>query len=290
MRALLNKYYYRNYSQIEWVFMKFSMAYLWLSAIFLVMRKFQSVPMPVGLCKWLPCHLMLEFPLQKVVLYLSVIIAWLYILEIKMLWTTLSMFIISMLVFTIEESNGILERRGLLTFIFVAQFVAYLMSVFNEKSNVKQNRVQFSVQVVAAGYVLAGLSKLFQSGLGWVTDGPKIVLQILKSHYYTYVDLGNEKWLIKGNQIVDFINNNTELLIVLLFFSLLIELLAFLAIFSKKHTIIYGFLLLSMHVGIYVVLEIAIVSIIFPMLIFMINPLYIGWLISESFFRKIFYR
>lgn len=290
MRTIINKFFSKNYTDTEWFFMKFSVAALWLSAIFLIVRGFSSSPLPIGICTWFPCDFLLHFPFNKILLYSSVIIAYLYIFEVKVLWTSFLMFLISLLVFTIEESNGILERRGLLTFIFLAQFIAYLLAHIREHFNLKKYRIQFSVQVVAAGYVLAGISKIMQSGWKWVLDGERITLQILKSHYYTYIDLGNEKWLAKGYELVNFIEAHPYLLIFLLASSLILELGAFLAIFSRRHAIIYGLLLLSMHIGIYWVMEIAIVSILFPMLIFMLNPLYLGWLVLNSLSRKILFR
>lgn len=287
MSTIINKYFSKQHNDTEWFFMKFSMAALWLSAIFLIVRGFSSIPIPTGICTWLPCHYLLVFPFNKILLCLSVIIAYLYIFEIKLLWTSFLMFLISLLVFTIEESNGILERRGLLSFIFLAQFLAYLLANKKEKFNLKKYRIQFSVQVVAAGYVLAGISKIMQSGWKWVLDGERITLQILKSHYYTYIDLGNEKWLNKGYELVNFIEAHPYLLIILLASSLILELGAFLAIFSRRHAVFYGLLLLSMHIGIYWVMEIAIVSILFPMLIFMLNPLYLMWLVLVKLFKNV---
>jgi hypothetical protein len=289
MSTIIDKIFSNKHNDTEWFFMKFSVSALWLSAIFLIVRGFSSLPLPIGVCTWFPCVFFLHFPFNKILLYSSVIIAYLYIFEIKVLWTSFIMFLISLLVFSIEESNGILERRGLLTFIFLAQFVAYFLHNKKNHFNLKKYRIQFSVQVVAAGYVLAGLSKLIQSGWKWILDGERITLQILKSHYYTYIDLGNEKWLIKGYELVNFIESHPYLLFFLLASSLLLELGAFLVIFSRRHAIIYGLLLLSMHIGIYWVMEIAIVSILFPMLIFLINPLYLLWVFLCTFLRKLFY-
>jgi len=289
MSTIINKYFSKQHNDTEWFFMKFSVATLWLSAIFLIVRGFSSSPLPIGICTWFPCDFLLHFPFNKILLYSSVIIAYLYIFEIKVLWTSFIMFLISLLVFSIEESNGILERRGLLTFIFLAQFVAYFLHNKKNHFNLKKYRIQFSVQVIAAGYVLAGLSKLIHSGWNWVLDGERITLQILKSHYYTYIDLGNESWLAKGYELVKFIEAHPYLLTFLLASSLLLELGAFLAIYSRRHAIMYGLLLLFMHIGIYWVMEIAIVSILFPMLIFMINPLYLIWIIFNHLLKKILY-
>lgn len=287
MKKTWNKIYTNNYNNAEWFFIKIILIGLWVKLASIVLSSFQTIPMPQGICKILPCELFLAgYP--KYVLIIVIFFASLfYILEIKQMLTCLAIFILSTLLFTIEDSNGILNRNSIFTFVFFAQFLAYLLYNYDSKTNLKKNRIQFSVQVIAAGYTLSALSKLFNSGIFWVEDGKRITLQILKSYYSLYVDYGNTTILDKGLKMANFIENHTTLVYFLLGTSLILELFALVSILSKKHALIYGLLLTAMHIGIYIVMDIAIVSILIPMLLFMVNPLHIIWILCKNLYQTL---
>ena len=191
------------------------------------------------------------------------------------------------MVFTIEVSNGIFRRNDLFSFVFFAQFLAYLFKLKNIDSNIKKNRVQFSVQVIAVGYTLSAISKLYTSGLNWILDGRKMPLQIMKSFFYSYVNEGNIYFIQKGNEMANNLNNNLYLIYFLLGFSLFLELFALVSIFNKKNALIYGLLLMLMHLGIYITLDIVIKGVYIPMLIFLVNPFYLIWISFVSIKSKL---
>lgn len=290
MNVIYHKILSNKYNNIEWFFAKLSILFIWLTSVFSIARGYYQIPIPSSICKYISCDIFLIDSFGKVSLYLISITALLYLFEIKVLYTSFIIFLFSLIFFTIEESNGILERRGLLTFVFFAQFLAYFIHRIKKESNLNKNRMQFSVQVIVAGYTLAALSKLVNSGLSWVVDGKRITLQILKSHYYEYFSQGDLNYLTKGYELVSQLQNLSWLIIVVLTFSLILELFSSVALISKRATLAYGILLLLMHIGIYWVMEIAITAILFPMLIFMINPLYLAWVFIISGSRKLFLR
>ena len=287
MKEVWNKIYTNNYTNLEWTFIKTILIVLWVKLASIVLNSFQTIPIPLGVCKLFPCELFLDGYTKYALILVIIIASLFYILEIKQMYTCLVIFIISTLLFTIEESNGILNRNSLFTFVFFAQFLAYLLYHYDSKSNIKKNRIQFSVQVIAAGYTLSALSKLFHSGIFWIHDGKRITLQILKSFYTVYVTDGDTKWVSKAENMVAFIENHPLIVSFLLGTSLFLELFALLSIKNKKSALVYGLLLILMHLGIYIVMDIAIVSILIPMLLFMVNPLYIIWVILKSFYKKL---
>jgi hypothetical protein len=65
-------------------------------------------------------------------------------------------------------------------------------------------------------------------------------------------------------------------------------LFAWISLGSKKRAIFYGILLLSMHVGIKLTMDISLITISGPMLIFMVNPLFIIWIGVVKPISKIF--
>ncbi len=287
MKEILNKIYTNKYTNLEWSFIKIIYIALWIKLSLIVLNSFQTIPMPQGICKLIPCEFFLHGYPKYALILVMITASLFYLLEIKQMFTCLVIFIISTLLFSIEESNGILNRNSLFTFVFFAQFLAYLLYHYDSKSDIKKNRIQFSVQVIAAGYTLSALSKLFHSGIFWIEDGKRITLQILKSFYTMYVTDGDTKWVSKGENMVAFIENHPLIVSFLLGFSLFLELFALLSIKSKKHALMYGLLLTFMHLGIYIVMDIAIVSIVYPMLLFMINPFNIIWVVLRSSYQKL---
>lgn len=287
MREVLNKIYTNKYTNLEWSFIKIVLIALWIKLAIIVLNSFQTIPIPQGICKLIPCELFLDGYIKYALILVIIIASLLYLLEIKQMYTCLVLFSVSTFLFTVEESNGILNRNGLFTFVFFAQFLAYLLHQYDSKSDIKKNRIQFSVQIIAAGYTLSALSKLYHSGIFWIQDGKRITLQILKSFYTVFVTEGDITWIRKAENMVDFIENHPLIVSLLLGSSLFLELFALVSIKSKKHALIYGLFLLLMHLGIYIVMDITIGSIVYPMILFMINPYYIIWVIMKNSYQKL---
>lgn len=286
MKEIWNKIYTNTYTNLEWIFIKIVFISLWLKPVSIIINSFQTVPIPQGICEIVLCEILLTGYFKMIMIVLISITSIFYVLEIKQIYTCLILFTLSTLLFTIEESNGILNRNSIFTFVFFAQFLAYLLYKRDLKSNLRKNRIQFSVQVIAAGYTLSALSKLFTSGISWIQDGRQITLQILKSHYYSYFDNQNIAMLEKGSEMVYFIENHYIMIQILLGSSLVLEFFSLIAITSKKNALIYGLLLTSMHIGIYYVMDILISGIVYPMVLFMVNPYYKIWILLSTLFNK----
>jgi len=156
--------------------------------------------------------------------------------------------------------------------IFLVQWIAYMKN----GPRLPSERIQYAVQIIAAGYVLAAISKLSTSGPGWISSSPMASLQVLKGFAYSYFDSGNPGDMSAGIKHANFILEHKALTETMFAFSLFLELFAWVAIKNKVRTLIYGLLLTCMHIGISYYMNILISSVFFPMLIFMVNPGY--WL------------
>lgn len=192
----------------------------------------------------------------------------LYVLEYQMKWATLGVSIISLLVFSIEESNGVYSRTAIFSAIFCVQTLAYWFTI-----KPIQQALAFSKQIIAAGYTLAGLSKMLHSGF-WPADAPYLLLQIKKGILNNYYNFGNNDDVQSQLAFFDFFTLHPNLLVCLLTIVLFVELFAFIALIGDKVCIVYGVLLLSMHLCIQLVMGIYISPIANPMLILFLNPLY----------------
>lgn len=290
MKNIFKFYFNNDYTKWEWICIKISLLAIWLKTIFPLFNFYKEVAMPLGICKILPCEYLNSSWIAIFILITIIVFSVLYLLEKRMMLSTFIIFFLSLLFFTLEESNGVFERRGLLTFMFFAQFIAYALHSFLKRDfNLTTYRVQFSIQVIAIGYFLSGCSKLMTSGLQWITDGIRMPLQILKSFHSSYANNGEEFFLEQGAQMVQFIESNHLLVYFVLAGTLLLELGAISVLFfSKKYTVVYGILLFCMHMGIFIVMDIKIVTIFHPMIALFLNPLYLGLIITYVLYQKYF--
>ncbi len=238
---------------------------------------------PIGLCKWLDCSFLNNDTIKFGLAGLIAVLLIFYLFEKGMLWVTLLLFLFSLLIFTIEESNGVKGRRGLFTLIFLAQFLAYLFHQIKLDLNINKNRVQFCCQLIAAVYTLAALSKLSNSGLQWFVESPRIILQITKSYYFTYINTGTMDGAADGVKMADWIGRHNVLTLLLLGGSLLLEIFSFVLILNKKIAFIYAVLMLGMHIGTLITMDIFFPTVSFPLIIFFINPFFLGYTAVTDF-------
>ena len=265
----------------QWVCIKIPLIYIWLKVVKDCLLTGYSVPIPLGICKFFDCTLFLEGWGLALITFTALLLSIAYVADFKMKWVTLCLFILSVIVFTSEESSGILKRNGTFSYLFLAQSFAYW---FN-KSNVlklSHSRIQYSVQAVTVGYFLAACSKLLDSGIGWASDGSRITLQVLKSiHYAYYTNLENVE-LVKGEEVLRFLNESQNVIHVVLAASLILELFALTAAVNRRAGRWYGLALLMLHIGIYYIMDVFIYSFAVPMVIVLINPLYLTVLLFDK--------
>lgn len=256
---------------LSWRMLKISFALVWLNAILPVFFSYGAPSMVSGCCHVLPCHWMAAAMVRYTVLLLALGLLVAYTVEWKMKWVSLLLFLVSGFIFSYEESNGVQQRTALFTLVFLFQTLAYFTR------NPAGIRHFFSLQAVAATYMLSGISKLMTSGWRWPLDAPHLLLQIQKGAYYRYFDTGNAAVLQAKQHYIDFFAAHPGLLQVLLVLVLLLELTTFMILVNRRIRWIYGIALLIMHAAIYLVMDIIIAPVVYTMLIVLLNPLYGAW-------------
>lgn len=287
MKKLWSKEDPIEFNQMEWLTIKILLGLYWLGSVVGILLTYKSIPVPHGIFSLFRFSETMLTWLNPTLITLATLLIVAYLVEFKMAFTTLLLFIVSVFTFSLEESNGILSRSSLLSFLFFAQAMAYLISIFNPIFTVKNNRILFSIQAIAATYTLSALSKLQVTGISWVFSGKYMALQILKSYQYKYVTTGNWNAVERGNEMAVFIQNHPKLAVLMLTTTLILELFALLCLRSKYTIYIYGALLTIMHFSMAVVMDINLSSISTPMFIFMINPLYVLWLIYSRYIKRV---
>lgn len=273
-------------NRLHWLTVKISLAICLCLYLGCCLFSYKSQPFPVGVCKFIDCASLTSTFALPFVTTIVLIASVLYVLEIYMIANTITLTIISVLLLSLEESNGMTVENGVLSMAFFAQCLAYLFHRISPESALSKNRLNYILQVVVAVYVLAGLSKLQTSGLNWfLNDAPKFALEIKRVLFAKYATEGNPYFLQKGNAVTTWLFNNLYFLRTILFSTLLIELLAFVMLFSRKISFFYAFVLLAMHLGIYLTMNITFPTIMLPMIIVTINPLYWSVLFANKCFR-----
>ena len=272
-------------TDIEWLCIKIPLIYIWILVIRDSLRDGYSVPLPIGICKIINCGIFLEGFGLVLISVIAFALSVAYLLDFKMKWTTLGLFCVSVIIFTSEESSGILKRNGTFSYLFLAQAFAYWINKAN-LVKLSYSRIQYSIQAITVGYFLSGFSKLMDTGITWPLDGFRITLQVLKSFHYKYYTTLELNQLIKANEFVEFLTESQNLLVIVLSATLILELMALTAAINKGYARIYGFFLLLMHIGIYHFMDVLITSFAFPMVIILINPFFLTVLLFNKISNK----
>lgn len=262
-----------SYSETQWVWLKVPFIIVWFLTFSISLFRLSEITAPLGVCKFVDCSYFLSINFKVIFFISSLIASILYVLEKRMILSLSILTFCSVLIFTIEDSQGIFDRNDILSGILLAQLFAYIL--FSKQKSVtelRKKRIHYSQQVIVAFYFLSGLTKLMQSGISWGSNTRGFALQVYKSNLNKYIDFGNDYFLKSANTMVDFVVNNPILFSILLTTTLLIELSGILFIFLKpKWLILYGVLMIFVHIGIWFVMKIYITPIILVNLIFLIG-------------------
>lgn len=205
-----------------------------------------------------------------------------------MLLTLPALSLTTILFYSHIESMGLKGLYGIFTLLFFTQWIAYIRNKLNSQTKLTSERVSFALQIIAAAYVLSGISKLQQSGLGWITEGAHYFpIQVYHDYLSAFTNSGSTIEIIAGNRISEWLLNNTLLVMIFLLASLLTELGAIVLLTGKKNAFYYSILLVLMHTGIAVLMKIILPAVIIPMMILCINPLYhLVYFANNRFTRK----
>jgi hypothetical protein len=230
---------------------------------------------PVGVCRIYSFEPLFTTIFGKGLLLSAMAVSvWLYIREKNMTVVLWVMFFLSILIITYQESTGNFARATVYSTVIGAQVLAYTLNSRLKDFNLSKCRTQFSIQMVAAGYTLAGIAKLRASGPEWVMSAPEFSLQVVKNHFFLFADTGMVSHLHDGTAMAAFLISNPVLSAFMLGLALWLEVACLLALTGRRIRMIWGFGLLMMHIGIAYVMGIGISAIAFPMCIFFINPVY----------------
>lgn len=181
-------------------------------------------------------------------------------------------------------SQGMLEHHTqLLALVLLAQFVAYVQASLNRRSAAQRHQLAtlYSLEVVAAGYVMAGLMKVLLSHGKWVMQVPMIVTDIAKAHGQEFCTTGEAALIPRADYVAGLILTYPNVARAMMAPALLFELGAGISVFDRSLAFVVGLGLFIMHRGIDSVMAIR-----FPenealVLIYLVNVPYLLVLLSR---------
>lgn len=268
-----------NTTRLQWFCIKLSLVFYWLANLLIML--YQAAPhmvLPVGIYRFINPQGLFT-PAGRLALGIAALaLALLYLREKHMAWVTFFQFLLSVLIISYHESGGIYNHATVFSVLFAAQCIAYVQGRFNPLLKVEEWRVQYSLQVIVAMYVLAALTKLLQSGIGWINSGELFALQVVKNYSFISYARADSGALQQGYRLAYELLAHKYLIRLFLAGALLLEAACFAVLVWPRLRPAYGVALLGMHAGIKIIMAIPFGVVAPPMAILFINPLY--WLVQ----------
>jgi len=254
-----------------------------------VLFRFNTQPFPEGICRIFDCSSFALTPFNYFISAALIFLSVMNILEKKIIFILSAYCFLCIAILSLERSNGVYHREEVWSMILLIQLLVYVIASFKKKSVeekfsfIRDKGMQYSRQMIAAAYVISGITKLQTAGLNWIIDSPNFAIQVVKSYSSKYYDTGNVYFLQKGEIVSQLILNHPHLIQLLFAGALMLELFAFVAVLNRKSAFWYGLLLLAMQIGIFYFLSFSILSFLSCVLIFLINlPHWLDRLIARA--------
>lgn len=254
---------------------KLSFLFIFIPSIIGMAFQFEGCPYPVGLCKYYDFNVLFTGIGSYFLVSAVVVFSILYMLNIYSFASTGILTILTAVIISHHESNGVYYRATAFTIIWLALFISQAKHKYNPNFNVQKGSYMYVIQVIAAMYLLAAYSKLSGTGFNWPVVAAKYFpLQILKNYSYSFFDTLDSSYLDMGYNLAYNVIDKKVLITVLLSLALFLELSVIVVCFHPVLILPYGIALLMMHLGISYFMNIYIAPLADPMVVFFINPLF----------------
>ena len=234
------------------------------------------------------------FDILKVVVPVFLII---YVIGILPFLSTTVLFLIHVALATLANSQGAIHHTGqVVGYALLGQMICHgyrwikhilgKQSLQESSELLHRDLIYYTQQAMAAAYVVAGLSKIINSGFQWVATIPNMVLQ-LEKNYGMHFHNNLKEPPGRGTEFAaDLIINHPTLAKILLTGGLLLELLCFLALWNRLFLAIFGASLIAMHMFISSAMNLGFAYNKAALFIFYVNAPFIAFAIYKHFFNR----
>lgn len=284
-----------SYTAWEWGIMRILFAYFALIPATPLALNFQEQPKPTGIAQFIDLTWLCASPYQQIVTVLFYAFLALYVVNYLPLTATAGLLVIHTLEGTLVNSQRAPHHTSqIVGFILIGQLLAHLYSHYQHRREPLAKRpptspsslVYLSLQLAAAAYVVAGLSKLLKSGLDWVAQIPNIPLQFEKNFDMHYYDHLVETPRDTAHGMIQFISENPGMAKFLFGSGLVLELFAFLALWNRLTLALFGISLWFLHDIISSVMNLGFMYNKAALLIFFVNLPWWLWVCFDLYRRR----
>ncbi len=229
---------------------------------------YPEAPEPVGIAKLIPLGWLSDPAAGRVAMWVMVagLVAYAAVPLRLLKYPALVVLLVHNAVFTLNNSQGSTHHGyQIITLTLLAQVAVLWMPAvckwlkrrppIPEGLGVGDLWVYYSQLAIAGAYVIAGVSKLLRSGVGWIIESPLIAVQVVKTHSQNYYNYLQEEFAGMGMQYAEWIAAHPWLTRLMLTGGLLLELLAFLALIGRGWALAIGAAMIGLHVSISMVMH-----------------------------------
>lgn len=283
--TLKNKYEGYEHRIMRWAFA------IVMFLAFKDIKLFATQEYPIGIAQFVDLTFLSNPLIQNIsyILFIAAII--LFLLGRNFILSLSYLFIYSTITMTLYSSQGAVGHgTQIVSLVILAQLIAHVWHRYfikdNQKLNVNDLCFYYTQQIIAAAYVVAGITKLMRSGLLyniipiWSVRVKFIPVEITKIHDQKFYGTFNANMMERGDLISQFLLDHQLLTQCMFSLGLFLELFAFFLLINRFSSILVGLSLIGLHVVIGLVMNLHFYYNIMVLFIFTLN---VPWLINQSF-------
>lgn len=251
-RPLFSKVHYESW---EWTLMRLAFAWFGIYKGTPLDLPYHAQPDPAGIAQFVDVTWITSSPWQSVLTILFYGLIFLYCINRLPLIATGGLLTIQTLAGTLGNSQGATHHTTqIVGFVLLGQVLAHVYWKLRRQNNKAltgpappSSLIYLSQQLLAAGYVASGISKIVRSRGNWISDTANFPVQLAKGRDKQYYDFLVETPAETGAWMLRLLTDYPALAKALLGTGLFLELFAFLALLNRPLLALFGIGLLAMH-------------------------------------------
>lgn len=246
---------------VEMLIMRAGFAWLAFSNVKWATAPFTEQKFPNGLARFFDLTWLGHHPPTQLTQYVVMGFLALYVVGLVPALGLLPLAFFATLIGTLINSQGAINHSWqMVTMMLLAQLIVYawprktegrwqLKALWWPDLTRHRHAANAAMVVIAASYVVCGVVKIVNSGGLWLQKAPYLAVQLFKTHYNHFYDTLNmpPEWL---QDITEFLVENPNIARVVFGSGLLIELLGFVILISRRWSFIGGLAIIALHLSI----------------------------------------
>jgi len=279
-----------DWSAVELLIMRLGFAALAFWNVKWETRKYTEQPHPNGLAHFFDLTWLGEHPPGMIVQGIVIACMLIYVIGVVPALGLLPIAFFATLIGTLLNSQGAINHSWqLVTLMGLAQLIVYAWPRkgqglnFLIKPDLERHRqAAWAVLIViAAGYVVCGVVKLWNSDFMWLHRAPWLAVQLYKTHFSHFYDTLEmpPQWL---QQITETLVQYPNLARLLFGAGLFIELAAFVILINRRWAFIGGICIIALHLSISKLMNLNFEAHMLAVFIYLVNLPGLGAMLREG--------